>query len=217
MPSVPVELVVAAAVADRHRAGVEIDRAQRQLPGANALRQFVQQGEVGRRFDHQIEDAAAGQAEAVRLVRCHPVALEERLGAVELAGGHADDQVVLDAAAGNRALHPAVVAQRHPRPGRTRRRAPGVGHGDEGEAVALIRPATDRRQHFAVLAVHAQAASSAGLKGRRVRCLPVAAAMALATAGAAGGTPGSPMPVGAALEGTICTSTTGISWMRSGG
>jgi hypothetical protein len=39
--------------------------------------------------------------------------------------------------------------------------------------------------------------------------------MALTTAGASGGTPGSPTPVGAAVLGTICTSTTGISWIRS--
>src|SRR5262245_26162399 len=39
---------------------------------------------------------------------------------------------------------------------------------------------------------------------------------ALATAGAMGGTPGSPTPVGASPEGRICTSTAGMSWMRSG-
>ena len=39
--------------------------------------------------------------------------------------------------------------------------------------------------------------------------------MALATAGAIGGTPGSPTPVGFSVERTIVTSTCGISWMRS--
>jgi len=46
--------------------------------------------------------------------------------------------------------------------------------------------------------------------------LPLAAAIALATAGANGGTPGSPMPVGLDAEATICTSTFGISLMRIG-
>ena len=38
--------------------------------------------------------------------------------------------------------------------------------------------------------------------------------MALATAGAIGGTPGSPTPVGISVERRTITSTSGISWMR---
>lgn len=49
----------------------------------------------------------------------------------------------------------------------------------------------------------AQARNSSLRNGRRVMRLPVAAAMALATAGARGGTPGSPMPVGFSAEGTM--------------
>jgi hypothetical protein len=37
--------------------------------------------------------------------------------------------------------------------------------------------------------------------------LPVAAKMALATAGPMGATPGSPTPVGGSVEDTMCTST----------
>ena len=40
---------------------------------------------------------------------------------------------------------------------------------------------------------------------------PVNAKIALQTAGAIGGVPGSPTPPGASLLGTMCTSTTGIS------
>jgi hypothetical protein len=43
---------------------------------------------------------------------------------------------------------------------------------------------------------------------------PVSWNMALATAGASGGTPGSPTPVGAASDGTMCTSTFGIWSIR---
>ena len=50
--------------------------------------------------------------------------------------------------------------------------------------------------------VHAERKSS-GLIGRRRTRLPVAAKMALATAGATGGTPGSPTPVGLSVLGTI--------------
>ena len=44
--------------------------------------------------------------------------------------------------------------------------------------------------------------------------LPVAANMALATAGPTGATPGSPTPLGGSVDGTMCTSTFGISLMR---
>ncbi len=50
--------------------------------------------------------------------------------------------------------------------------------------------------------------------GRRWTGRPLSASQALATAGAMGGTPGSPTPVGGAAEGTMCTSTRGISSMR---
>ena len=54
-------------------------------------------------------------------------------------------------------------------------------------------------------------------KGRlRSRC-PVAAAMALATAGAMTGVPGSPTPVGFAADGTMWTSIRGASPIRSTG
>ena len=45
---------------------------------------------------------------------------------------------------------------------------------------------------------------------------PVAWKSAFATAGAIGGTPGSPTPVGGAEESTMWTSTTGISLIRNG-
>ncbi len=51
--------------------------------------------------------------------------------------------------------------------------------------------------------------------GNRVAITPVSARHALATAGAVGGTPGSPTPVGAASDLTMTTSTAGISAMRS--
>ena len=53
-------------------------------------------------------------------------------------------------------------------------------------------------------------------KGRARNRLPVAAKIAFATAGATGGTPGSPIPLGGAIEGTMCTSTCGMSEMRNG-
>src|SRR5260221_12908997 len=54
------------------------------------------------------------------------------------------------------------------------------------------------------------------LSGSRRSLCPVAAKTAVATAGPTGWTPGSPTPLGRSVLGTMCTSTTGISWRRSG-
>ena len=51
--------------------------------------------------------------------------------------------------------------------------------------------------------------------GSSRRRWPVSANTALATAGAIGGTPGSPTPPGFSVLGTMWTSTTGISFRRS--
>ena len=66
-------------------------------------------------------------------------------------------------------------------------------------------------------AVTIRAGGQASESGRLRMRLPVAAASALATAGAIGGTPGSPTPVGFSVDGTMCTSTAGISPIRSTG
>ena len=56
-------------------------------------------------------------------------------------------------------------------------------------------------------------ASAAAARSR----LPVAAKTAFATAGAIGGVPGSPTPPVFSRLSTMCTSTFGISFMRSTG
>ena len=55
----------------------------------------------------------------------------------------------------------------------------------------------------------------ASLKGSWRCGLPVSRAMALANAGASGGRPGSPMPVGGSALGTMWTSNSGMSVMRA--
>lgn len=75
-----------------------------------------------------------------------------------------------------------------------RRRSPSLSPA----STALGRPRNDHRR----------------IGSLRIR-LPVAAKIALANAGARGGTPGSPTPPGSELDGTMCTSTRGISSIRS--
>ena len=65
-----------------------------------------------------------------------------------------------------------------------------------------------------VESIAAHHAFSGWAKGNRVTTLPVSLRQALATAGAIGGRPGSPMPVGFSVDLMIATSTSGISPMR---
>ena len=52
--------------------------------------------------------------------------------------------------------------------------------------------------------------------GQAIGGIAVAAAIALASAGPAGGVPGSPTPVGGSADGTVCTSIALMSRMRRG-
>src|ERR1700722_20272479 len=98
---------------------------------------------------------------------------------------------------------------------RIQRAVIGAGaDGDVRERVDLLLPggliadqAGEQEERFY--------AKSSGRIGSLRRRLPVAAKMALATAGIMVGVLASPMPPGAAWLGTMYTSTTGISSMRS--
>jgi hypothetical protein len=79
---------------------------------------------------------------------------------------------------------------------------------------ASIEPSHPRPQTRTT--THARLSISCWIGNDRMR-LPVAAKIALHTAGAIGGTPGSPTPVGFSFEGTMCTSTFGISFILSTG
>lgn len=81
---------------------------------------------------------------------------------------------------------------------------------------AVLVPAPLRPPYPASLAC-AGTSVHASLKGRLRNRLPFSANIALAMAGAIGGTPGSPTPDGGCVDGTIWTSTCGISPIRIGG
>src|SRR5690606_34571465 len=89
------------------------------------------------------------------------------------------------------------------------------GQGDQGR----------RQQHDAHRWAFLRGASGGELHvvsfwpamGRRRNRLPAAAKIALATAGASGGTAGSPAPPGGSSLATTCTSTSGISFSRTTG
>ena len=69
----------------------------------------------------------------------------------------AADDVVLDAAAGHRALDEAVVAHGEHRARRPRRAAPGLDDGDEQHAPAGVEPFGAALQDFEIDAVHGHA------------------------------------------------------------
>jgi hypothetical protein len=76
-------------------------------------------------------------------------------------------------------------------------------------------PSTWQREARHISIAHA-AFKAAGATGSFRRRLPVAAKIALATAGAIAAVPGSPIPPGACVLETRCTSMTGASLMRRG-
>ena len=100
-----------------HRAGDAIDRALHQLPRLQPLHQRLQRREIRLEFQQQFQGAAAGQAEAVRLIRRDAVAHQRgcglRHGAVPISAGVAMHQVVLDATSGDGTHAAAILAQRH--------------------------------------------------------------------------------------------------------
>ena len=137
-----------------HGAGLEVEHPRDQLVPARCARAPSSiQPKSSQRLLHQAQVAAAGQAEAGRFLLGHAVGDERRL-ADPLALAHAVDQVVLDAAAGDRAGDLAVVAHRQQGAGRARRRAPGLDDGDEPDRAALATPVAGLREHLQIEAVH---------------------------------------------------------------
>ena len=92
----------------------------------------------------------------------------------------------------------------------------GCGSVHRGLSAVVDGPTLPQSPSGALDRVQPQVATSpARVSGSRRMRGPPSRATALTTAGASGGTPGSPTPVGAAVLGTMCTSTAGISWIRS--
>ena len=85
--------------------------------------------------------------------------------------------------------------------------------GEELDLTARVKPTNVELGIGAGAGAHVFPSERA--KGRSRTRSAVSFAHALATAGAIGGTPGSPTPVGFSEDGTMCTSTFGISPMRS--
>jgi hypothetical protein len=156
--------VGAAAVAQADFAGLQIQPAQRVPSRADAVEKFAEPGARPERLEDELDRAAAGQAEAERLVGGDAVL--HALGPLgrHLAAAHLVDEVVLDAAAGDRADHQSVVAHQHVRADRPRRRTPGAHHRAEHGAVSRRAPLLGLLQNLCVDVVHAV------LRSARIDC-----------------------------------------------
>lgn len=95
-------------------------------------------------FCHHLQPAGTGQAEAVSLVGTDAVGHQtgQALGQDPFDAFvlHRGDEIVLDAATGYRSHHHPIVAQRHQRTGRARRRPPCLGHGDQRHVMVFLLP-----------------------------------------------------------------------------
>ena len=123
----------------RRVAGQEVEPARDQVPGLDLAQQRAHARFARQRLEHELDRAAARQPEAPCLVRRHAVGhrLGARLRHAEPA--RAVDDVVLDAAARDRADDEPVVAHREHRAFGARRAAPGLDHGDQQHAAARRR------------------------------------------------------------------------------
>ena len=136
-------------------AGGEVDDSRDQLVALGALEHLADPGGVAERLLHQAQVAAARQAEARRLFLADAVG-DERGRGDALALAHAVDQVVLDAAARDRAGDQAVAAHRQQRAGRARRRAPGLEHRHQPDGMAVGAPGARLLKHLQIEAVHGE-------------------------------------------------------------
>jgi hypothetical protein len=101
--------------------------------------------------------------------------------------------------------------------GTLRQAAPGSCRGDDDRPAPRRNSGDEPIDHRVGVATSTSAyALNPFANGSTRTRRPVAAATALASAGPIGGVPGSPTPVGEAVEGRICTSTRGIRSIRSG-
>jgi hypothetical protein len=157
---VHLELVGGGGFGELHGARCERHRALHEPAFFEFGHQGVERSGVGVVFEQQFERAAAGQAEAVRLVGGDAV-LHQRgrraqghVFAVAVRVAVARDQVVLDAAARDRTHHRAVIGQRHDRADRPRRRAPGAHHRGQERALAGLPPVAQRAQHHDIEIFH---------------------------------------------------------------
>ena len=135
-------------------AGHEVEAARDQVPRLDLAQQRPHPRFARQRLQHELDRAAARQAEPARLVRRH--AVRNRLGARlrHAEPARAVHDVVLDAATGHRPRDEPVVADRQHRPFGPRRAAPGLHHGDQQHAAAPLEPFGAALQYFVVDTVH---------------------------------------------------------------
>jgi len=124
------------------------------LAGLQLLQQFVQPRAGLHRFQHQFDQAAAGQAEAVRGLCVDAVAHHLRHAAGQGACLGLGDQVVFNAAARDAAGDQAVVANGHAGARWTWRRTPGARDGAQRYGVADRAPVTHLPQDLQIDVVH---------------------------------------------------------------
>ena len=139
---------------NRRESGFHIQRAFHQFVALNMREQLVDAARGGKRLQHQLQRAAARQTKTRGFFGGHAVLRGRRFVLHQLAIAHAQNHVVFDAAAGNRADHHAVITNSRQRADRARRGAPGFHHRGHHHTAAFFNPGARGFENLQVYAIH---------------------------------------------------------------
>src|SRR5690349_17370358 len=139
---------------DAYLARIHVEEARGKLVTLDDPEELFQPGFRGHGLENDLQRTAAGQSIARRLLLGYAVGGDFGFRCGERLALYLVDEVVLDAAPGNRAHHLAVVADDQHRAHGPRCRAPGVHHRPQGSAVAALGPLQSAAHHLEINAVH---------------------------------------------------------------
>ncbi len=139
---------------DAHLARVHVEKASGKLVALDDGKQILELRFRSDRLENDLQRTAAGKPEARRLLLRDAVGRDLGFRSRERLALHLVDEVVLDAAAGNRAHDLTIVANDEHRSDRPRSGAPGMNDRAQGGAVARFAPFQGAAHHFQIDTIH---------------------------------------------------------------
>ena len=140
---------------ERDDAALHVEGARHEFVAVDAGQHALDRCHIRYRFEHQLQAAPAGQAEALCVFFAD--AVERGLGLVDgkRLRAHLVDEVVFHATPRDRSGHQAVATHGEHRARRAGRGAPGFGDGGEHHAMPICEPGGGTLENLKVDTVHA--------------------------------------------------------------